>query len=217
MPQTKPQCKCLWLRLMQALLLVYTTNMTSWQSRNALFEHFNQLGLAYHTLNHQAIFTVEDGADIKAAMPGGHTKNLFLKDRDGALFLLCTLGTTKIALNQLHKTLGCARLSFGDPDLMMTTLGLTPGSVTLFGLINNPQKTVTLILDAALLQADPVNFHPLSNDATTAMTQTDMRKFVRDWGGRVFECDFHGERPQARHLVLADLALNAHFEDNQVK
>ena len=172
-------------------------------TRAQLFEHFDSLGVTYTTLDHKAVFTVQDGADIKSALTGGHTKNLFLKDKSGALILVCALGQTQVRLNHLHKTLGCARLSFADPDLMLAALGVTPGSVTLFGLINDPDRQITLVLDDALLAADPVNFHPLINDATTAMSQSDMRKFVSQWGGKVFGCDFSGETPLARRLVLA--------------
>jgi Ala-tRNA(Pro) deacylase len=176
--------------------------MTSPATRSQLFAHFDALGLTYSTLDHPPVFTVEEGADIKASLPGGHTKNLFLKDKDGALFLVCALGSTQVRLNQLHKTIGCARLSFGAEDLMLETLGVTPGSVTLFALINDTQHRVTLVLDDALLASDPVNFHPLLNNATTAMSQADLRKFVAHWGGAVFGCDFSGELPNARRLML---------------
>jgi Ala-tRNA(Pro) deacylase len=180
-------------------------------TRHDLFEHFDALGLGHKTLMHRPVFTVEEGADIKAGLPGGHTKNLFLKDKEGALFLVCALGETRVRLNQLHKTLGCARLSFGSQELMLEVLGVTPGSVTLFGLINDKQRRVTLVVDDALLAADPVNFHPLLNDATTSMSQIHMRKFIADWGGRAFGCDFSGEHPHARLLTLADLNSDAHF------
>jgi Ala-tRNA(Pro) deacylase len=178
--------------------------MTSPATRDQLFAHFDRLGLAHVTVEHRPVFTVEEGADIKAAMPGGHTKNLFLKDKDGAFFLVCALGDTRVRLNQLHKTLRCARLSFGSPDCMLDLLGVTPGSVTIFGLINDPHNQVTLVLDEALLAADPINFHPLLNDATTAMSQADLRKFLVHWGGVTFSCDFNGENPVARRLSLAN-------------
>jgi Ala-tRNA(Pro) deacylase len=177
--------------------------MTKLMNRQQLFDHFDALGLAHSTLDHRPVFTVEDGADIKAALPGGHTKNLFLKDKDGALFLVCALGLTTVRLNHLHKTLGCARLSFGSEALMLEVLGVTPGSVTLFALVHDAQKRVTLVLDEALLAADPVNFHPLLNNATTAMSQSHMRAFVAHWGGPVWRCDFCGEHPTARRLNLA--------------
>jgi Ala-tRNA(Pro) deacylase len=177
--------------------------MTRPATRTQLFAHFDALGLTYSTLDHRPVFTVEEGVDIKAALPGGHTKNLFLKDKDGALFLVCALGSTQVRLNQLHKTLGCARLSFGAEELMHEVLGVTPGSVTLFALINDKAKRITLVLDDALLASDPVNFHPLLNNATTAMSQSDLQKFIANWGGTVFGCDFCGELPLARRLTLA--------------
>jgi Ala-tRNA(Pro) deacylase len=177
--------------------------MTILATRNNLFAHFDALGLTHTTMAHRPVFTVEDGIEIKAALPGGHTKNLFLKDKDGAFFLVCALGATQVRLNQLHKTLGCARLSFGSEEAMLDILGVTPGSVTLFGLINDGAQRVTLVLDDALLNSDPVNFHPLLNDATTSLSQSDMRKFVAIWGGTVFCCDFSGDLPAARRLMLA--------------
>jgi Ala-tRNA(Pro) deacylase len=177
--------------------------MISPATRPQLFAKFDALGLTYSTLDHHPVFTVDEGAHIKAAMPGGHTKNLFLKDKDEALFLVCALGSTGVALNQLHKTLGCARLSFGAEALMYEVLGVTPGSVTLFALINDLTNRVTLVIDDALLACDPVNFHPLLNDATTAMSPPDLLKFVANWGGRVFGCDFRGQVPVARRLMLA--------------
>jgi Ala-tRNA(Pro) deacylase len=177
--------------------------MTVPATRAELFAHFDTLGLAYATLDHRPIFTVKEGADVKAALPGGHTKNLFLKDKDGALFLVCALGSTQVRLNQLHKTLGCARLSFGSEDLMFETLGVTPGSVTIFGLINDRQRRLTLVLDEALLASDPVNFHPLLNNATTAMSQADLRTFIANWGGRVFRCDFSSDLPLTQPMTLA--------------
>lgn len=172
-------------------------------TRKMLYDHFDHLGLRYTTHEHKPVFSVEEGAPIKAALPGGHTKNLFLKDKSGTVVLLCTLGTTAVALNQLHKALGCGRLSFGDPAMMLEILGVTPGSVSLFGLINDNARRVVLVLDDALLASDPVNFHPLINSATTAMSQTNMHIFISDWGGTVFGCDFSGELPVARRLVLA--------------
>lgn len=167
-------------------------------TRADLFALFDRLGISHHTLDHRPVFTVDEGADIKAALPGGHTKNLFLKDKDGAFFLVCALGQTQVRLNQLHKTLDCARLSFGSETHLLELLGVTPGSVTLFALINDPGRKVTLVLDEALLAAELINFHPLKNDATTAVCQMDLALFIRHWGGRVYRCDFSGEAPQAQ-------------------
>ena len=120
-----------------------------------------------------------ESAEIKAALPGGHTKNLFLKDKKGRLFLLSALGDTVIDLTAVSKLIGAGRFSFGNADLLLQHLGVTPGSVTVFAVINDTDRRVTVVLDEALFAHDPVNFHPLRNDATTAVSPADMLKFVR--------------------------------------
>lgn len=148
----------------------------------ALFARFDALGLAHSTLHHRPVFTVEDGADIKAQMPGGHTKNLFLKDKKGALYLISAIAETRIDLNAVSKLIGAARFSFGSAELLARHLGVTPGSVTVFAVINDLEQNVRLILDEALFAHDLVNFHPLRNNATTAMSPADVLKFVRAAG-----------------------------------
>jgi Ala-tRNA(Pro) deacylase len=159
--------------------------------QDELFAYLNGLDVAHTTHRHRPVFTVEDGADLRAAMPGGHTKNLFLKEKKaGALFLICALAETRIDLNAVSKLLGVGRFSFGSPDLLAQRLGVTPGSVTLFALINDPDRAVTLILDEALLACDPVNFHPLSNDATTALSPAGMLKFISSLGRKPIRLTF---------------------------
>ena len=148
-------------------------------TRETLFEYLDTLGISHSTVDHDPIFTVEEGREIKASMPGGHTKNLFLKDKQGRLFLVCALGETPIKVNRLHPVLECKRLSFGKPDLMEQHLGVTPGSVTLFSVINDQDGAVTLVIDQTLMDHDIVNFHPLLNDATTAISSDDMIVFAK--------------------------------------
>jgi Ala-tRNA(Pro) deacylase len=136
------------------------------------------MGLAQTTLWHRPVFTVDEGHDIKAALPGGHTKNLFLKDGKDQLWLISALGETTIDLKRLPAVIGSARLSFGSAVLMEAALGVTPGSVTALALINDTVKRVRFVADKALMDADPVNFHPLTNAATTALSQADFRKFL---------------------------------------
>ena len=144
-----------------------------------LFARFDALGIAHVTHRHRPLFTVEESRDLKASLPGGHTKNLFLKDKKGAILLICAISDTVIDLNATSKALGAGRFSFGSAERLMRHLGVTPGSVTLFALINDPECTVALVLDEALFAHDPVNFHPLRNDATTAISPADMLKFIR--------------------------------------
>ncbi|KQY93392.1 DNA-binding protein [Caulobacter sp. Root1455] len=148
------------------------------KSRADLFSFLDAHGVAHSTLDHPPVFRVEEGLEIKAALPGGHTKNLFLKDAKGQLWLISALGETAIDLKRLHTVIGSARLSFGSAELMAQTLGVTPGSVTAFGLINDTTHRVRFVLDADLAKADPVNFHPLANDATTAVSQEGLRRFL---------------------------------------
>ena len=151
---------------------------TGMKGRAELFAFFDGLGIAHRTVDHAAIFRVGEGDDIKADMPGGHTKNLFLKDAKDQLWLISALGETKIDLKTLPATIGSGRLSFGKPDLMEALLGVTPGSVTAFALINDAAHRVSFVLDKALAEADPVNFHPMSNTATTAVSQVVFRRFL---------------------------------------
>ena len=148
------------------------------KSRADLFSFLDAHGVAHSTLDHPPVFRVEEGLEIKAALPGGHTKNLFLKDAKGQLWLISALGETVIDLKRLHTVIGSGRLSFGPEAMMVETLGVTPGSVTAFGLINDTEKRLRFVLDKALADSDPVNFHPLGNDATTAVSQADFRKFL---------------------------------------
>jgi Ala-tRNA(Pro) deacylase len=147
-----------------------------------LFALFDRLGIAHRTVQHRAVFTVDEGADIKAELPGGHTKNLFLKDKKGGIWLISALGESVIDLNAVSRVLAAPRFSFGSADRLMEYLGVTPGSVTLYALINDPDARVRVILDEALFAHDEVNFHPLRNDATTAIASTDMLAFVRATG-----------------------------------
>jgi len=151
-------------------------------SRADLFAFLDRLGVAHRTVEHAPVFTVAEGEAIKAGMPGGHTKNLFLKDKKGALILISALQSTDIALNRLHKAISCARLSFGSAELLEEALGVTAGSVTAFAIINDPEHRVRFILDKALMAHEVVNFHPLKNDATTAVSSADLLGFVRALG-----------------------------------
>lgn len=162
-------------------------------SRDDLFAYLDAIDISHATVEHREVFTVEDGEDIKQNLPGGHSKNLFLKDKKGRLFLISALGNTKIRLNQLHKVLGCARLSFASAELLCDVLGVTPGSVTAFALINDTEEKVTFVIDNALLQTDPVNFHPLKNNATTAILAKDLVLFAKKTGHEPVLIDFAGD------------------------
>jgi Ala-tRNA(Pro) deacylase len=155
-----------------------------------LLAYLEGLGIAQTTLWHAPVFRVEEGLEIKAQLPGGHTKNLFLKDAKDQLWLVSALGETRIDLKRLPRVIGSARLSFGSAVLMEQVLGVTPGSVTAFALVNDTERRVRFVADAALMAADPVNFHPLTNAATTAVSQQGFRDFLAAVGVEPLVVDF---------------------------
>ena len=135
-------------------------------------------GVTHTTHDHPAVFRVEEGLDLKADLPGAHTKNLFLKDHKGRLWLISARQDTVIDLKRAAGAMGSGRLSFGNEALMWETLGVRPGSVTALGLINDIDRRVTFVLDRHLWDADIVNFHPLTNTATTALDQAAFRRML---------------------------------------
>ncbi len=147
-----------------------------------LFAQLDALGIAHRTYAHAPVFTVEESQAACAHIPGGHTKNLFLKDRKGGLWLVVAREELKLDLNALAKQLGVTRFSFGPPALLIAMLGIPPGSVTPFSLINDPEARVRVVLDEAMLALDPLNFHPLRNDRTTAISPSDLLKFIHATG-----------------------------------
>ncbi|MDZ4108988.1 MAG: prolyl-tRNA synthetase associated domain-containing protein [Brevundimonas sp.] len=147
-------------------------------------------GVAQTTHDHPAVFRVDEGRELKAAMPGAHTKNLFLKDKKGRLWLISARQDTVVDLKRAPRTIGSDRLSFGNEGLLYETLGLTPGSVTALGLINDAERRVTFVLDKALWDAEIVNFHPLTNTATTGLAQADFRRFLTLIGREPMVVDF---------------------------
>jgi Ala-tRNA(Pro) deacylase len=151
-------------------------------SRQDLFARLAELGIATETVEHRPVFTVAESSELERRLAGGHTKNLFLKDRKDRLFLVVALGHAKIDLKSLHKRLGCDRLSFGRPELLMEVLGVPPGSVTPFALINDTARRVTVILDADMMRHERLNCHPLENTATTNIAREDLIAFIRACG-----------------------------------
>jgi Ala-tRNA(Pro) deacylase len=160
------------------------------KTRADLIARLDAEAIAHRTLDHSAVFRVGEGEEIKAAIPGAHTKNLFLKDAKDQLWLISAQHRTAIDLKRLHTVIGSARLSFGSPALMVETLGVTPGSVTAFGLINDLDHRVRFVLDRRLAEAARVNFHPLTNTATTSVSQAGLRAFLAMVGVTPLIVDF---------------------------
>ena len=159
-------------------------------SKDELLAFLAGHGIEAVTQEHEAVFRVGEGEEIKAALPGAHTKNLFLKDAKDQLWLISAEDRTVIDLKRLPPVIGAARLSFGNAALMEAALGVTPGSVTAFALINDRDHRVRFVLDRALAEAPLVNFHPLTNTATTRVDQAGLRRFLGAVGVRPLVVDF---------------------------
>ena len=148
-----------------------------------LFAFLNKLGIAHATVTHPALFTVEQSRELRGTIPGAHTKNLFLKDKKGALFLITALEDAVIELKSLHRRLDASgRFSFGAADLMRATLGIEPGAVTPFAAMNDSDRRVSVVLDAALMRHATVNCHPLVNTMTTSIAGADLLRFLEATG-----------------------------------
>ena len=158
--------------------------------RAQLFAFLDAHGVDHATTEHAPVFRVEEGAAIKAALPGGHSKNLFLKDARGQLWLISALGETVIDLKRTARVIGAGKLSFGSPERLWEALGVRPGAVTALALVNDPGRRVRFVIDAALLASDPLNFHPLSNDATTAIPRVGFARFLAALGREPQVVDF---------------------------
>lgn len=160
------------------------------KTRSDLIAFFDAHAIAHDTTDHPAVFRVGEGEGIKDDIPGAHTKNLFLKDAKGRLWLISAQDDTAIDLKRLHTVIGSARLSFGSAELMEQALGVTPGSVTAFGLINDVERRLTFVLDRRLAQAERVNFHPLTNTATTGVSREGFAAFLAALGVTPIVVDF---------------------------
>jgi len=161
-------------------------------TRQDLMARLAGLGIAATTVEHPAVFTVAESAALERDIAGGHTKNLFLKDAKDRLFLVVAESRTAVDLKALPRLIGSARLSFGKPELLMEVLGVPPGSVTVFALINDRARRVTVIFDEKLLGQEAINAHPLENTATTSVAREDLFRFIRACGHEPQIVTLHG-------------------------
>jgi Ala-tRNA(Pro) deacylase len=149
----------------------------------SLLKLLDSLGIAHETIHHPPLFTVEQSKELRGEIPGAHTKNLFLKDKKGKLYLVTAVENTVIDLKRLHEVIGgSGRVSFGSAEQLMAHLGVAPGSVTAFAVANDAPGDVTMIIDARLAAFERVNCHPLVNSMTTGVSYQDLLKFLAHVG-----------------------------------
>ena len=153
------------------------------QASDSLLEFLNQMGVSTQTWSHEPVFTVEESRHLRGTIPGGHSKNLFLQDKQGQLYLIVALEDARIDLKGAHVKIGAqGRLSFGPVDRLEQVWGVKPGSVTPFGAIHDVEKQVKVILDAPMMDYEILNFHPLINSRTTSIASRDLIKFLDHTG-----------------------------------
>lgn len=149
------------------------------ESERLLKEFLTESGISYQEIEHPPLFTCDDWEKFGLPkVPGVDTKNLFLEDEKGSLYLLTTECRKRVRLNDLRKLLGLKKLSFGKEEDMVRTLRVTPGSVTSFGLLFDTKKEVTFLLDLDVYEAEYVQLHPCRNDKTVIISSTDYKKFI---------------------------------------
>ncbi len=151
-------------------------------TREELLARLKSLGIEATTRDHPPVYTVEEARALRGEIPGGHCKNLFLKDDKGNLWLIVCLEEAEIDLKAAPARIGSRRLSFGRAELLREVLGVEPGSVTPFGLINDTEKRVNVVLDAGMMAHEFLSYHPLENTATTTIRAADLVTFIRSCG-----------------------------------
>ncbi len=140
------------------------------------------LAIPFAAFEHEAVFTVAESDAVNAAIPGAHTKNLFLKDNGGAFWLVTVPSEARVDLKALPAAIGSKRVSFGKAEDMERLLGISPGSVTPLAAINAPTGSIGVVLDEGLAVADTVNVHPLRNTATLGLSGAAVLDLLRHWG-----------------------------------
>ena len=143
-----------------------------------LYAFLDANGIAWRHHTHPPLHTVAESRALRGTLPGAHVKNMFMKDKKGRIVLATCLEDRRIRIRDLEKEIGAKGLSFGKPELLWEVLGVRPGAVTPFGLMNDRERRVTAVLDAGLMQHETANAHPLHNEATTAISTRDLLRFL---------------------------------------
>ncbi len=164
--------------------------MTLTASPEVLLARLSSLGITVERHEHPPLRTVEESRRLRGKLPGAHCKNLFLRDKKKQSWLVVTLEDREVDLVRLQRLIGSARLSFGRPERLKEVLGIEPGAVSPFAIVNDSERRVTVVLDLAMTRLPLLNFHPLVNTQTLTIATQDLRRFLVDCGHRVIEVEF---------------------------
>lgn len=162
----------------------YTGLMTD--TKQKVYDTLDEMGIGYRSYDHPPVFTVEEAEEYWADIEGVHVKNLFLRDKKGKRHILVVLRHEKgLDIKELEKKIGADRLSFASESRLETYLGLSKGSVSAFGLINDTERAVEVVIDSDILREERIGFHPNINTATLTISVEDFQKFLKAQGNKV--------------------------------
>ena len=164
-------------------------------SPETLLAYLNALSIDFTLYHHKAVFTVAESNAIDEEIPGTHCRNLFLRDRKKKNFLLVLQNDTPVDIKKLPEILGCDKLSFGSPERLWEHLGVRPGSVCPYAIINDKNSDVEIFLDAAMLKTERVNYHPLVNTMTISTTPQNLLRFIESCGHTAHIVDLSSAAP----------------------
>lgn len=156
--------------------------MIAMRGEAGLLADLRSLGIPFASYEHVAVFTVSESDAVNAAIPGAHSKNLFLKDNGGAYWLVTVPAEARVDLKASPAAIGSKRVSFGKAEDMARLLGIAPGSVTPLAAINAEPGSITVVIDEALAAAETVNVHPLRNTGTLGLSGAAILDLLRHWG-----------------------------------
>ena len=164
-------------------------------SSEDLLAKFEQLGISVDLHEHQAVFTVSESEKLKQDIPGLHCRNLFLRDKKKKMYLVVAANETAIDLKKLQPLIGSDRLSFGSADRLWENLGVRPGSVCPFAIINDTDNNVQIVLDDKMMHADIVCYHPMENHLTVGLKPEDLLKFIKNCAHEALILDMKDAAP----------------------
>lgn len=164
-------------------------------SPEALMAKLEELGIAYTLHHHQAVFTVAESDKVDAQIDGTHCRNLFLRDKKKKNFLLVLQNATDVDIKKLPAIIKSYRLSFGSSERLWEYLGVRPGSVCPFAIMNDTNHQVKILLDKSMMETNIVNYHPLLNTMTIGLKPTDLLKFIETTGHEAHIVDLSDAKP----------------------
>lgn len=164
----------------------------------ALMDKLKDLGIAFTLHHHRAVFTVAEAMEVERGMEGAQCRNLFLRDKKKNNFLVVLRNETEVDIKKLQPLIGADKLSFGSPDRLWEYLGVRPGSVCPYAIVNDVGQNVQIFLDKSMLESSLVNYHPLINTMTIGTKPEDLLRFIESTGHTPHVIDLTPAKPDKK-------------------